>query len=336
MSDFFTSINTGEGAPGFTAPSAPTPTPTTPTTRASSVGPPSDPVDDVDWEEVSTVEQWKDVVRERFPAFAWALDHPEIGPVLEAAAEGEFTEGTFDAQLRDTDWWRTRTEAQRAWDIFAGDDTNETELQRRIDEAAGELRDMAGTMGADLSDDQITSMATSWLRNGLSEDELRGEIISSTESFSAGSFLASETGIKATAADFLVTVDDETVRSMAAKLATGEMTPDGVAEYMRHVAKQQYPSLGGLIDQGINLREYSAPHRKMVADMLGKTVDQVDLTTEYRDILSIGDSAGPRPMTLSETERYVRSKDEYWAGDAGKAEVHSITNGLTKALGVRR
>ena len=67
----------------------------------------------IDWAKIQTRAQWQDLVRERFPAFAWALDHDELGPLLREAAEGDFTEATFDARLRATDWWTGRTASQR-------------------------------------------------------------------------------------------------------------------------------------------------------------------------------------------------------------------------------
>ncbi len=292
----------------------------------------------IDWSQVNTVDQWKDVVRERFPAFSWAIDHPDLGPILEEAAEGEYTEATFDANLRATEWWISRTETQRAWDIFEGDPSNATEVERRIAEATGVLSDQASQLGATLTDVQLEALARGRLRNGLSDDEVVGEILQTQDpsTYGAGLFTSTEGDIRATAADFMVTLDDDTIRSMATKVVSGEMVRAGVIDFMKNLASNQYPSLVGLIEGGTNLREYTAPHRKLVADMLGRVPGDIDLMGEFRDVLSIGDKNGPRPMTLSETERFVRSKDEYWEGTQGQGEMFTLADGLSKALGVRR
>ena len=87
---------------------------------------------EVDWNEVENVDQWREIVRERFPGFAWALEHPELGPILEDAAEGEFTVETFNAQLRATDWFTSRTAAERDWDLLASDPANDEEVARPV------------------------------------------------------------------------------------------------------------------------------------------------------------------------------------------------------------
>ncbi len=291
---------------------------------------------DIDWSTVRSYEDWEQVVKERFPAWSWALDHPELGPILAEAAENEFTVDTFDSQLRATDWFSSRSAAERAWDLDEADPANEAEIQRQIEAEAGDIRDIAGRLGAELSDDAISALARDALRRGLSQDEITGQIVASTSSFSAGSLTAAEDQISTLAGQYMVSIDEETRRSLAGKKVTGEMTDAGLLSYVKNVASSQFPHMAELIGQGISLKEYTAPHRNLVASMLGRTVNDIDLTKEFRDVLSIGDNADVRPMTLSETEKYVRSQDAYWQGQQGQGELNSMVNGLSRALGVRR
>lgn len=292
----------------------------------------------IDWDAIDTPEAWEKVVRERFPAFAWAIDHEELGPVIREAVEGDFTEETFDANLRATDWWTTRSEAERAWDSLTADTTNAGEVQRRIDAQVGALRDLAGTLGATIPAWKYTDLATKALREGLSDDEVMGLLLASSTDFDPGVFTATETAIRSTAADFMVSLDDEMVRSMASRTVKGELNEAGVTEFMRDLAKNQHPSLAGLIDSGVTVREYFTPHRNRIAEALGRTADQVDLTKEFGSVLAIGDGASSRPMTLAETDRYIRTLDEYWQrpGGQGEAELYGMTNALASALGRRR
>jgi hypothetical protein len=79
-----------------------------------------------------------------------------------------------------------------------------------------------------------------------------------------------------------------------------------------------------------------APQKQLIANMLGKNMQDVDFTKQYRDVLSIGDGNQVRAMSLSETERYIRSQDDYWRGKQGQDELFSVVNGLTRAMGMRR
>lgn len=291
---------------------------------------------EIDWDEVNTADQWRELVRERFPGWAWALDHPELGPILEEAAEGEFTLDTFNAQLRATDWFSSRSVAEREWDILVADPANEEEVARQIEEERGRISDLVSQLGADFSEEDLDALAVNSLRRGLNDDEITGQIIAGTEAFTAGSMFAAEANIRKQAANNLITIDPETQRSLAAKLATGEMNQSGINSYIATVAKNQYPQFASLIDEGVSVSEYMAPQKQLIANMLGTNMQDVDFEGEYRDVLSIGDGSQVRAMSLSETERFVRSKDEYWQGRQGQDEALSIVNGLTKAMGVRR
>lgn len=292
---------------------------------------------EIDWSTVRTYEDWELIVKERFPGWAWALDHPELGPILAEAADGEFTADTFQANLRASDWYTSRTSAEREWDARSSDPANETDLAREVEVRVGEINDLAGQLGASgFSEDEIRVLAEDSLRRGLSEDEITGALVAGTDSYTAGSLAAAQGAVRRAGADYLVTVDEATQRSLAGKLATGELNAEGLTAYVQNVARSQFPQFSDMIDQGISVREYTAPQRSLLANMLGRNPEDIDLTGEFRDVLSIGDGGSVRAMSLSETERYGRTRDDYWQGQAGQGELHGMVNGLSRALGVRR
>lgn len=291
----------------------------------------------IDWSTVRSYEEWEQVVLDRFPGWAWALNHPELGPLLAEAAEGEFTADTFQARLRATDWFVSRTSSERTWDARAADPANAEEMAREIEVRVGEIKDTAGQLGATgFTEEEIRLLAEQSLRQGLTEDEVVGSLVAGTESYTAGTLAAAQGLVRRSAADYLVTVDDATQRSLAGKLATGELTAEGVTAYVQNVARSQFPQFAEMIDQGISVREYTAPQRQILASMLGRSAEDIDLTGEFRDVLSIGDGGSVRAMSLSETERYGRTLDDFWQGSQGQDELHGMVNGLSRALGVRR
>ena len=291
----------------------------------------------VDWSTVRTYEDWEKVVKERFPGWAWALDHPELGPILAEASENEFTSDTLAANIRATEWFTSRTEAERSWDARIADPANAEQIEREIDLKTQEIKDLAGQLGASgFSEEDIRVLAEQTLRQGLTADEVTGALVAGTESYSSGTLAASQGAVRREAANYLVTLDEETQRSLTARLATGELTGEGVTAYIQEVARSQFPQFTEMIDQGISVREYTAPQRQIVANMLGRNPEDIDLTGEFRDVLSIGDGGSVRAMSLSETERYIRGRDDYWRGTAGQDEMYGMVNGLSKALGIRR
>lgn len=292
---------------------------------------------DVDWSGVQSLEAWEQVVRERFPGYAWALDHEELGPILKEAAEGEFTATTFESRLRATDWFASRSAAERTWDAFIADPANEAEVARQVEEQVGELRREAGVLGAELSDEQLDELARVALRRELSPAEITAQIVGATDSYAPGAFMANETTINEYASNYLVSVDEETRRSLAGKFATGQIDQSGIESYFQSIAKSQHPQFADLIDRGISVKEYMAPQRNMIAEMLGRSPADIDLMSpEFSAVTRIGDGGNLRAMNLTETAQFVRSSDDYWSTSKGRREVNGMVNGLTRALGVRR
>ncbi|RMH74600.1 MAG: hypothetical protein D6683_12525 [Actinomyces sp.] len=194
---------------------------------------------DFDWGAVKSYVEFVQVVQERFPSWAWALDDPELGPLLrEAASSEEWSPAVFESQLKATRWWNDRTAAQREWDIFVNT-AGEAEVQDRIAKAATELRTKASALGVTIGDDDaVTEMATRMLRDGWSDAEITANL-ASLDPNKPGDLTAARTMINGIMSDYMVSVDEATAADFARKLVTGEMTGAGITEYARNLARQR-------------------------------------------------------------------------------------------------
>lgn len=292
----------------------------------------------IDWSQIETPEAWEALVRERFPSVAWALDHEELKPVIAEAVEKEFTADTFISNLHATEWWTSRTEAQRSYDIFAGAGGNKAELADRLADQRRTIERTASEMGLEVGAETLDSLAERSLRNALDEYEIAGALLDASTNVSPGALSAAEAAVKDAANSYLVSVTDKTVQDLARSVFRGEINSLNVEETMRDLAMDRHPGLRGLIERGVSPREYFSPHRQRLADMLGRSPENVDLLGEFSSVLEIGDGGESRPMTVSETERYARTLDEYWTrpGGPGESEAFAMVNGLASAFGRRR
>ncbi|RMH67982.1 MAG: hypothetical protein D6683_17400, partial [Actinomyces sp.] len=90
-----------------------------------------------------------------------------------------------------------------------------------------------------------------------------------------------------------------------------------------------------MIDQGVSLKEYFAPHRELIAQKLGMNPADVDLTdAKFMPVMGIRDGDTVAPMTLEQTNRFVRTLDDYWRTAEGRAEKARMGRALLKQLGV--
>ena len=283
---------------------------------------------------------WQDLVRERFPSWAWALDHPELSAVLEEAAEKEFTPETFRSQLQATDWWQARTAAQREWDIFT-ETGSEAELDKLFADTVSNLKLAATDLGANISggDEAWRALAEQVLRNGMTEQEMTGLLLDAGGSITYGSVTAAQRAIHGWADAYMLGIKDNYSRSLAEKLIRGETTEVAITELFAGQAKERFPGLADVIDRGINLGEYFAPHKSVISEMLGVPEVSVDLANDRRfaPVLGIGSGNQVRPMSLAETGQFVRSLDQYWEdSEMGQTELFGFLDDLSRTMGARR
>ena len=62
----------------------------------------------------------RQAIEENYPTMAWALDHDELGPLLEQAGEEEWSALKLQGKLQGTEWWQEHTRGQRELQIGNG------------------------------------------------------------------------------------------------------------------------------------------------------------------------------------------------------------------------
>lgn len=293
--------------------------------------------DDFDWETVTSLVEFDKTLRERFPAEAWMLDHPELGPLIVKAVNEEWTADTLLSQIKGSEWGRARTDAEEAWDILEG--SSPEDAARQLEVRTEELADRIARLGATVSEDFAEDLARRALRSGLTDDEITGEILDASSAFTAGQFTAAETAVKAAANRYMIRLSDDDVEDRVRAILNNEDSVEGVNETLKARAMSKFPALADLVDRGTNLSDYFSDHRQTIATMMGEDVDAIDLAGDKRWAPVLGfaaePSAAPRPMAAHEVERFVRGTNEFYATPNGRAELSANRLRLQSALGLR-
>lgn len=280
---------------------------------------------------------FEDELRERFPGQAWALDHPELGPIIVRAVREEWSPATLESKIVASQWYTTRIEAERIFDI-----AEETDPGSNADALADARRVVdrrVSVMGASLSEEDRVELARRIARSGIDEFEITGFIFDHAEGeFVAGDFVAAQTAVRSAADSFLTRLTDDEARDAARRVMLGEVTAEGLREEYAVRAKSRFPSLAELIDNGTNLSDYFSDHKQRIAAMMGEDIDSIDLLdNQWAPVLGFSDSSGaaPRPMAAHEVDRFIRGTDEFYATANGRAELNDSILQLQSAMGVR-
>lgn len=121
-----------------------------------------------------------------YPQYAWMLNVPELADLIKQLAQDGTPAPQALARFQATNWWRERSDAQRAWIELAV--TNSGEARQRVDaQKAAASATLSRAFGAQLSDAQLTATAYASLMNGWTDQQLKDHLASAVTVGSDGS-----------------------------------------------------------------------------------------------------------------------------------------------------
>lgn len=273
-------------------------------------------------------EETRAKVMQRFPAFSWLLDIPEIAEVMQRAIGEEWTADTFEANIRATQWWRTQTDTQRARvDMEA---TNPATAAEQVNALKAQLKAQASSLGGEMSDDRAGALAWAAWRGGWSPEQVRGTIANEV---TPG--VAAQADVRGLAKAYMVDMDDATAASLTRRVFAGELDQRGVENLLAAQAVSRFPQLADYVKQGIRPADFFAPYRQQIASMIGEPPDSIDLlkSPTWQRVVSHADGGTIRPMTLDEVTKYVRGSNEFASSSNGQKDQASFVQGFARAVG---
>ena len=151
-----------------------------------------------------------------------------------------------------------------------------------------------------------------------------------------GGLIGEEVGkVKALSKSYFLPMSDQDAWRYAQQIQSGDLNEDAVVGNLRQMAKASYPSLADIIDKGTTPAQAMAGQISTAANLLEVDPNTIDLTDpKYSDIINHADDKGQvRPMTVYETSKFVKSKDEYWKTNNAQNEVSSMMESVGQIFG---
>lgn len=254
------------------------------------------------------------VVAAKYGYAAAFLDHPEVGPILQRAAAGGWGEAELYGAISQTNWWRSSSDNERSWEMLVNEDP--ATASRVAGEIAAKIQNKARTLGIPLSTGQIGDLARTVAKYGWNDEQIVDRLISqaSWAGLTAGDLTARRDEVKALAADYLVSLDDSTAQQYAARIASGEMTMEGVRSTLQRQAQTRYAWMSDVIEQGVSPSMYLAPIRNDIANELEIAVEEVDLMKpEWLGMIEVVDDKTGRTRAATRREATLAARrDPRW------------------------
>lgn len=281
-------------------------------------------------------------IREQYPSMAWLLKDPEIGQLLRDAVDPSkgFSPQAFEAKVKGTNWYRTRTQSQRDWEILWH--TDNATARQRLTEYSGAVTRTAQRLGVNISQAQLRMAAAYGITRGLdpSGPEFLGTLSRLfVKQPGAGAINTAANRVTAiSTGQFFIPISKQTATTWGSWIAQGIKTEQDFMEQLRNQAISKFPYLKNQIMAGETPETIFAPHRQTIAQELDLSPGEIDLSSgKWSKVLGLYDKnlKQTRPMTIYEAQTLARQDERFWKTRTGGDLQAGMARTLLNAFGKR-
>ena len=256
-------------------------------------------------------------------SYAFFKSQPELMKLLKGAVAEQWTPDKFQAQVKNSSWWKKNSDTARQAQVLAK--TDPATYKASMEAARVAARQMAVKAGAILTDKNVEKLAKNILHFGWEEAQV-SNFLGQYVKFSADHTLGGLAGqaakaIKAEAYRNGVAVTEQSVLNNAAYVVRGLTSMEKIQAGLREQSAGLYPAFAEQIKAGASIQDLAQPYVQVVAQELGLPETDIDaFSPKVKAAMSRANAKGePESMDLHDFTQQVRN-DPGWRKTTGAAD----------------
>lgn len=287
-------------------------------------------------------EEVKMTPEELAASYGWAYGflegQPELKKLFGEAVSGSWSTSKFQAELRDTKWWKTTSSTAREAEVLRK--TDPATYQANVAAATVQVQQLAAQMGAAIPANKLRSVVDSVIRTGMDENALRG-VLGNYITFTKNGTLKGEAGmhqytIKQYAANNGIELSDQAIKNQAALVVKKLATTQDFESQIREQAKSLFPGYSEQLDAGISVKDIAAPYEQMMSKELElPTPPQGVKDPVIRQALNGMSSDGkPTGLSLSDFQRVLRNDPRWKQTQSAQDQIMEVSSSVLRSMGL--
>jgi hypothetical protein len=253
-------------------------------------------------------------------SYAFFKSQPELMKLLKSAVADTWDDGRFQAELKNTAWWKNNSESARKAQVQSKTDPATYKASIAAAQAAASAAAVAS--GAILGARQVQQLAKNIVDYGWNDAQVTnylGQYVGFQKDHTLGGQAgAAARQIRQYAHEQGVRISDQTLKNHAAYLVRGISTMEQIQGSLRQQAMSTYPGWSEQLAAGATVRDLAQPYIQMTAQQLELPESDVDVWhPRVRAALQAQDAKGqPAPMPLGDYQGLLRA-DPAWRRTQG-------------------
>lgn len=195
--------------------------------------------------------------------------NPELKALFAKATAGQWTPQKFQAEVRDTKWWKSNPESARKFlTLQAGDPAT---AKQQLEQMIVKLTQASSSLGGPTDYKSMRAMALKAIMGGWNDGQIRWQLAKSINlkgSARPGEFGENYDKLAGYAYEMGVNMSDTWLDSAAQKIVGGVSSYQEMEDAIRRNAKGQYSAWAKQIDGGQTVADLASPYFQSMASIL--------------------------------------------------------------------
>jgi hypothetical protein len=249
-------------------------------------------------------------------SYAFFKSQPELYKKLKEAVSGQWSPDKFQAEVKNTKWWKTHSETVRQAQVLQKTDPATYNAQMQAARVAA--KKLAVQAGAVLSDKAVEQLAKGMVWYGWQDAEIQN-FVGQYIKFQDGQVLGGMAGqvaeaIKQEAYKNGVAVTKQSVLNNAQYVVRGLTSMEQIQASLREQSAGLYPAFAEQIKAGADIQDLAQPYIQAVSQELGVPDTDVSVfSPKVKAALNRVNSQGqPEAMSMTDFTQSLRD-DPAWA-----------------------
>lgn len=271
-------------------------------------------------------------------AYGFLNSNKDLKGLFAEAVEGQWTPERFQAEVRDTEWFKTTSDTRRQAQVMQK--TDPATWNATLQAAVIQVRQLAAEMGAAIPESKISKIAKNMIETGADEDQMRyalGEYVT----FTKDGMLRGEAGMhEYTMKQFAyangVQLSDSAIKKQAQLVTRKLATTQDFQDQVRESAISMFPAYEQQLKAGVNMNEIADPYMQMMSEELELPHQSIDLTNNLVKTALNGSSSDGKPtgLTLTDFQSQLRADPRWKETKSAQNSVMQVGLNVLKEMGL--
>lgn len=275
-------------------------------------------------------------------SYGWAHgflnSNATLKKLFDQAVKETWTASKFQAELRDTKWWKETSASRREAQVLQK--TDPATWNAQLDATIIQVRQFAAEIGAAVPNSKLSKIAKNVLETGMDEGQLRMALGGYVQ-FTKNGTLRGEAGMheytmKQYAFEMGIKLDPQTIKNQAARVVKKVATTQDFEDEIRVQAKSLFPAYELQIDSGSTVRDIASPYMSLMAEELEIPDNSIDVMDPIIKKALNGLDANGKPggVSLYDFQTQLRGDRRWKQTDKAQDNVMNVGRQVLTDMGL--